>query len=314
MSPGIGFVLVTYDKPAQLLRLTRRLAELYPGAPIACHHDFSKTPLDEKQFPEQVRFVHPHIVTQWGRLSCVLAFHAALRLLYSGPDSPDWFVFLSGSDYPVRSPHEVLRDLESSGADACMDHRAVVHPFVPDANVQYEENSFRSKAWVPLAYERYVAVPVWAPGFSLKRRKAEKIVLTAVRSASVVRWLTPFNDNLRCYGGEVWFTANRRAALALLADTEANRRLHKHFSRRFIPEEALNHTVLCNQPDLRISPVNFRYIDWTAGTHHPKLLGMEDLPRIFASGAHFARKFDWATAQPVLDAIDAEVDRAVRAG
>jgi len=311
VSPKIGFVLLAHDKAAQLRRLTQRLDELYPGAPIACHHDFSKTPLDGITFPEQVRFVQPHIVTGWGQISVALAFREALRLLYSNQDAPDWFVYLSGSDYPVRAPGDVLRDLESGGADAYIDHRQVVHPFVPDQNVRYAESSFCSKEWVPLAYGRYVAIPLWVPGFSLARRKRTKIYLGQLRSERVVRWLTPFDGNLRCYGGEAWFTANRRAAKVLLADSETNRKLHKHFARKFIPDEALYHTILCNQPGLRVAPMNYRYIDWSGGTHHPKLLGMEDLPRIFESGAHFARKFDLDSGQQVFDAIDEAVNRAV---
>jgi len=46
------------------------------------------------------------------------------------------------------------------------------------------------------------------------------------------------------------------------------------------------------------------------GGHHPKTLGMEDIPHILASGAHFARKFDLAKDAEVFDAIDAAVDAA----
>jgi hypothetical protein len=55
-----------------------------------------------------------------------------------------------------------------------------------------------------------------------------------------------------------------------------------------------------------------RFIDWSLGGHHPKTLGMEDVPRILESGAHFARKFDMAQDPDVLDAIDAAVDAAGR--
>lgn len=310
MNPKIGFVLVTHDKPAQIQRLTRRLCELYPGAPIVCHHDFSKTSLDGIDFPAHVRFVRPHIVTRWASITCTLAFHAALRLLYSGPDSPDWFVLLSGADYPVRDSGSVLRDLETGGADAYIDHVRVEHPFVPDPNVKYAEYAFHSKQWVPLAYGRYVATPLWVPGISLKRRKAIRIMLAQLRWKILERWLTPFRDHFRCYSGEAWFTANRRAAEVILS-SPAIPRLTRHYKRIFCPDESIHQTILCNEPGLRVSPFHFRYIHWRGG-HHPKLLGMEDLPRIFASGAHFARKFDWDTGQPVLDAIDEEVDRAAK--
>jgi hypothetical protein len=42
MSAAIGFIILSHDKPAQLLRLVRRLMKLYGDPPIVCHHDFSK--------------------------------------------------------------------------------------------------------------------------------------------------------------------------------------------------------------------------------------------------------------------------------
>ena len=46
MGATIGFVIVSYDKPAQLLRLVRRLMKLYNNPPIVCHHDFSQCSLE----------------------------------------------------------------------------------------------------------------------------------------------------------------------------------------------------------------------------------------------------------------------------
>jgi len=55
-----------------------------------------------------------------------------------------------------------------------------------------------------------------------------------------------------------------------------------------------------------------RYIDWRMGGYHPKTLGLDDIPRILASGAHFARKFDLAMGPEVFDAIDEIVDSSGR--
>jgi hypothetical protein len=131
-----------------------------------------------------------------------------------------------------------------------------------------------------------------------------------VRSKLLVAPFNPFSETLKCYGGSAWFTGNRKAADRLLAQNADNRALVAHYSGRFIPDESLPHTILCNQPDLKISRNDMRYIDWSQGGHHPKTLGMEDVPGILASGAHFARKFDLAKGPEVFDAIDAAVDAA----
>jgi len=115
MASQIGFVLVSHDKPAQLLRLVRRLGSLYDDPPIVCHHDFSKSKLDGLHFPSEVKFVRPNIVTKWGNISCFSAFILGLRTMYERTDSPDWFVFLSGSDYPIRSAADVHAELAQGG-------------------------------------------------------------------------------------------------------------------------------------------------------------------------------------------------------
>jgi hypothetical protein len=312
MGTPIGFVIVSHDKPAQLLRLVRRLMKLYDNPPIVCHHDFSQCSLNGFDFPREVTFVRPHIETKWGRMSFCRAYFAALRILYQRADSPDWFVFMSGFDYPVRPAKTVLGQLALGGFDAFMDHRLVEYPWTPDPNVEYAPYAFRSAAWVPLAYDRYVAVRLWLPWFSWARKKPVKLPVGIIRSKLLVAPFVPFSETLKCYAGSTWHVANRKSAERLLAQNAQNRTLFAHYSKRFISDESLPHTILCNQPDLKIADNNLRYVDWSLGGHHPKTLGMEDIPRILESKTFFARKFDLAKGAEVFDAIDAAVDAASR--
>ncbi len=284
------------------------MIKLYGNPIIICHHDFSKCSLEGYDFPKEVSFVRPHIETKWGDLSVYRAFLAALSSMYERADNPDWFVLLSGADYPVQPAQRVLDQLSRGGFDAYMDYQLVEHPWTPDPSRVYEPHAFHSAAWVPLAYGRYVAAQLWLPWYSWKRRKPIKIPVGTIRSKSLVGPLNPFSDTLRCYAGAAWLTGNRKAAGRLLAQNPENQALFLHYSKRFIPDESLYQTILCNQPELKISKDSLRYIDWSLGGHHPKTLGMEDVPRILASGAHFARKFDLLKTPGVFDAIDAAVD------
>jgi hypothetical protein len=312
MGTTIGFVIVSHNKPAQLLRLVRRLMKLYDNPPIVCHHDFSQCSLDGFDFPREVTFVRPHIETNWAGMSLCRAYFAALRLLYQRADNPDWFVLMSGVDYPVRPAKTVLGQLALGGFDAYMDHRLVEYPWTPDPCVEYEPHAFRSAGWVPVAYDRYVAVRLWLPWYSWTRKKPVKLPLGIIRSKSLVAPFNPFSETLKCYGGSGWFTGNRTAAERLLAQNAQNRTLFAYYSKKFISDESLPHTILCNQLDLKISHDSYRYIDWSLGGHHPKTLGVEDIPRILESEASFARKFDLAKGAEVFDAIDAAVDAASR--
>jgi hypothetical protein len=298
----IGFVILSHSNPEQILQLTRRIESMFPGAKISCAHDFGQAPLDPGCHPTVVSFVRPHVSTQWAHISVVHAAMRALRELYEKED-PNWFVLLSGSDYPVVSADSILSELKTGRYDAYLDFREVIPRFSLPGEATL--HGFGGPEWVRLAYDRYVMKVVNYPSVSKRLRpKWRKVFL---RHPWLVRPFHPFSSKLRCFGGDHWFTANRRVARALLDEYENGERLIRHFSERIVPEEAFYQTVICNQPDLRVYPDNKRYADWSQGGSHPKFLDIGDLPAIAASGAHFARKF--RPGSPVLTLLDRVIDQ-----
>lgn len=299
--PRIGFAILSHSEPQQLYRLVTTLNAMFGHPPVVCHHDFSKCSLDEAAFASNIRFVHPHFVTRWGHITLPLAALKALSVLRSH-EQPDWFVLLSGSDYPVRPAKDILADLSSSAYDVYLDNRPILYRDIPPG--QTAAAGFGRPEWIPKAYDRYCAfrVPVPLPSMKLLfsgtlpfQRKHIRI-----RHPDLIRLLQR-NPPVRIFAGDFWFEANRNAVNRLLDDGSVSR-LVRYFSRRPIPEESFIQTALCNQPDLRISSDNKRYEDWTNGGAHPKWLEASDVPKILLSGAHFARKFrPDGVAQTLLD-------------
>jgi hypothetical protein len=301
----IGFVVVSHANPEQLLRLTRRLESMFPGSQISCAHDFGQTPLDSRSYPAAVSFVQPYVSTRWGHISVIHAAMRALRALYEKRD-PNWFVLLSGSDYPVVTASKILNGLKTSGYDAYLDFRAISYPGrIPWSLDNREVYEFNDPKWTILGYDRYVAKLIEYP--SLSKRLRPKWRKLFIRHPWLAWPFHPFRSHLRCFGGEHWYTANRRVAQILLTEYERGERLLQHFSKRLLPDEAFYQTVICNHPGLRLSPDNKRYTDWSLGGAHCKLLDVDDLPAIVSSSAHFARKFQ--PDSPVLDLLDRVIDQ-----
>jgi hypothetical protein len=290
MSVKIGFAILSHSEPEQLLRLVKTLNAMFNAPPIVCHHDFSQSVLDEALFPKNVRFVHPHLVTQWGNITLPLAALRAFGLLRKY-DQPDWFFLLSGSDYPVRPADEILTDLIRADHDVYLDHREILtRTMHTDQTAQY---GFDRPDWIPIAYDRYCTCGYWWPrpskkllfsgSFPFRRR------FVPIHNPRVNRMMRrlQFNRPSRIFAGDFWFHANDKA-IGRLLDGSATKRLIRYYRARYIPDESLFHTVLCNHMDLRICKEHKRYEDWKRGG--PKWLDVSDVPRIVGSGAYFARK------------------------
>ena len=297
MATNIGFVLLTHTWPQQIARLVRRLNELYESPPIVCHHDFSQCDLPLAALPKNVSFVRPHLQTRWGGFAVVEGTVRAMRQLFERSNAPDWFVLLSGTDYPIKSAAHVKRDLDDTRYDAHI-------------SVQLIDPQALQTAWQRECFGRYFTPRIRLPYFTLKRGFGWK-------STRLPRWMKfprhPFREGFRCYAGSQWFSANRDAAACIFREAERRPQFNDFCSKARFTEELYFQTLLMNAGGMRLNNANYRHTDWSVGFSHPKTLGMEDLPALLASTSHFARKV--CGDQPaLLDALDRAVDGTSRIG
>jgi len=293
---SIGFILLTHGNESQALRLVRTLGRVFGDPPIACHHDFSRTQFRIERFPRNVRFVQPHVRTQWGTISLVQAMLGGLRLLYDF-GAPDWFYFLSGADYPICDADSIGNELARTPYDAYLRLKKVDHTRVPDRGAE-DTGGIDSPSYLRLAYQRYIARSIPIPSLRHPHRGPAAMHLHLLNPGLLNRF-HPFNDHYFCYAGDQWFAGNTKAAAVLLAPE--HERLLRYLKGRFPPDEAFCPTVLGNSTELKISSESKHFIRWEPG-NHPRLLEAPDMPEILRSNAHFARKF--APDAPVLNLLD----------
>jgi hypothetical protein len=289
--PPIGFVILVnpFSRLGQTERLIARLNAMFGAPPIAVHQDFGKNPRELRDLGGNVRVVRPHVDTKWADFRCIEAALAALRLLYAGGAGPEWWVYLSGADYPIKPASRILDDLQADAVDAHIQHLPLVYG---------EYGTW----WQKVNFERACAIPIKVPWITQRLR-----LTTRTRWFShplLTRGRLPYHGALKPFAGEAWFCANHRAARRILDFFDSDTALAAHSRRILVPEETYFHTVLANDPALRLSQDFLRYVDWSKGGSHPKVLTREDLPKIEASSAHFARKFSDEEHSPVLDELD----------
>jgi len=307
MSP-IGFVILINPRSPleQSERLIRTLNRMFDHPPIACHHDFGQNPRFIENCPHNVQLVRPHVTTKWGHFSCVEATVKALRLLYPEGDGPEWFVYLSGADYPVKTAYQIIAELKASPFDGHIEHRLVSEgdlSYLPDPDYP---QAWKSATWLKHCHKLYCSLRVDVRGINRHLRFSTRTFW--LEHPFFTRGRLPFTPDFKCYAGEVWFSANHRCARRILDFYDHDQRVAAHYRKTLVPEESYLHTVLANAPDLKLSQNHLRYVDWTRGGSNPKLLTMDDLPPLMTSAAHFARKFDETVDAAVLD----ELDRLIR--
>jgi hypothetical protein len=302
----IGFVILSHRSPEQLLRLCRTLNQMYGDPPIACHHDFAQYALDTTGFPPNIQFVRPSVATAWAKWSLVEATLAGLRSLYELAD-PAYFYLISAADYPTAPAEQVIADLERSPVDVHIDAFSLSAALKGDAPVGDAHLAHhRTLPNVGLARVRYLRAQVRVPILRLKAPAYSTTTERYPRPGRITIALpfssprSPFGRDYVCYVGSQWFTGNRRVAHKLLNPSPRDLRLQRYYRSRVVPDESYFQTVLCNDPNLTRDNRTFRWVRW--GGAHPIDLGEADLPDIFASGAHFCRKFQ--PDAPVLDEID----------
>ena len=68
-----------------------------------------------------VQFVDPHVETTYGKVSIVRAGLAGFALASEAMPKADWFLLLSGADYPVANQEKVSRRLGETSCNALID-------------------------------------------------------------------------------------------------------------------------------------------------------------------------------------------------
>ena len=106
----------------------------------------------------------------------------------------------------------------------------------------------------------------------------------------------PFKRGFRGFAGSQWFAGNRRAAHQIVCHHARKTKLKTHYRSLLFAEESYFQCILANAPDLKIHNENYRYIDWSAGGSHPKMLALCDLPALVSSEDDSARKVGHETS------------------
>ena len=217
---------------------------------------------------------------RWAGYSMVDALLSGMKEALASGVHYDFINHISGQDHPIKPPH-------------------VIHDFFD----KHKGKNFLScepapSDWWEHARTRYEKYHFQDINFKGKHRLAA--ALTKLLPARKL----PFPYNV--YGGSLgaYWTISREAAEYLVAYLDKNNKVRSFFKMSWGPDEFLFNTLIMNSEFRpKVINKNYRYIDWSEGAWHPKILTVNDFDKLKQSDCFFARKFDLTVDTKILEMI-----------
>ncbi|KAH9533403.1 hypothetical protein CY35_18G050500 [Sphagnum magellanicum] len=215
-----------------------------------------------------------NLVTYRGPTMIAATLHGAAILLRRSKDW-DWFINLSASDYPLITQDDLLH----------------VFSYLPKDLNFIEHTS--DIGWKEFQRAKPIIID---PGLYMDKKTD---IFWATQRRAVP-------SAFRLFTGSAWVVLTRSfMEYCIQGYDNLPRTLLMYYTNFVSSPEGYFHTVLCNSQEFRNTTVNhdLHYITWdTPPRQHPLSLTVDHLQNMTASGAAFARKFDYD--DPVLDKID----------
>jgi len=300
----VAYLILAHDQPALFGRLVSALQ--YPGASVYALIDGKK----EKQAFVQaagaqvVHFLEQRIAVNWAGYSQVAAMLKLLEAAAaSGPH--DYYIFLSGRDYPIQSNPALFDHLQRHAGTSFINSYSLndgtdfVHLIK-----RYAFRDFYSR--VPGKLLQYVA------------RRAVDAVNFALPPRKFIGGMQPYR------GSTSWCLSGEAARYILdFVSHPGNAGFTRFFRRTSGADEIFFQTILFNSPlaarcagyrepaaaasgpaPSNENKVSLHYIDWNPARENPAILEQKDLADMLRSNKFFARKMDGERSAVLLQSID----------
>ena len=250
-------------------------------------------------FPQNVRFLDDRIKVNHGGFSLVQAMIQLITTAIN-EDEFDYFQFLSGWDYPIKSNNYIYDFLSKNYPLNFMNF----YRLAGSADFVYYINKYHFTDFIGNS-----------PKFLQKPMKAFQFILTKIP------FERPFFSGIVPYRGSNWFCLNK-ATIYYIIDfihTPKGKKFYHFFKNVLCGDEIFFHTIVLNSPfaeycrfydkDINKTSQNenkayLHYIDWNQKRENPAVLDLSDYSNLVESPALYARKFTEIKSLSLMDAID----------
>lgn len=245
----IAYLFFAYKNPKLLSRVIERLS--CEDCSFFIHIDRKRSLSDFSEIcGPNVTFLEDRIPVYWGEYSGIEAILSLIRRSLADPKAHEYFVLMSGSEYPLKSKEYIHEFLE--------DNRGT--EFMSMVRVPNRE------AGKPMSRISTVRFPSKRP---ILRFAGKVLAKLGLAQRDYRRYL----GNLQPYAGHTWWALTRDACAYVSDFVKGNTRVARFFENTFAPEETLFQTILGNSAMKSRIQRNLIFEDWSARGAHPAMIG-----------------------------------------
>jgi hypothetical protein len=270
----IAYVMPVHKNPAQAARLVERLADR--DAVVIVHVDALADDSVERELRAATRQLGTVELLErrrcrWGGFGIVDVALRAFRVLLDRTVAFEYVLYVTGQDYPLAPAAALDARLREADGRSLLGAMPLPVPFWPHGGAD------RVERWHLVSR---VALHLPLPW---QRRPPAGLVL---------------------HGGGAYWALSRAAVEHVDGLIHDRPELLRYFRHVLHPDELFFQTLLMSSELApNVIPEHLHYVSWDADPG-PKILRVDDLDALAASGKLFARKFDLEVDAEVLDLID----------
>ncbi|HMG08736.1 MAG TPA: beta-1,6-N-acetylglucosaminyltransferase [Mucilaginibacter sp.] len=204
----------------------------------------------------------------------------------------DYIFLISGQDFPLANHHQINSFLLKNKGKEFVEYYDIPYAGWPNLNGGIDRYQY-----------------LW-PVDDMGLYKAQDFV-NYQKKENIKR---PFPEMLKPYGGSCWFTITYRFMEYICNYLDDHQEyLYEYFNYVLLADEILLQSIMLNSPfKNNIVNNNLRYIDWHSGPEYPKLLTIADNKEMHKSDCLFARKFDSATDNEIINLLERKLQGSSR--
>jgi hypothetical protein len=293
----IAYLILAHDQPLHFHRLIKALdsKSVYFFIHIDLKADISK--FDYSGSKTNISFVKNRVSVNHGGFSLTQAMITLLKVASASQDF-DYFIFLSGRDYPIKDNNYIINFFEQNSDINFINF----YPLVK--NAKFVGN-----------IKRYHFVDIKS---NFKLLKPFLYLLNKfLPNRAFIEGMTP-------YRGSQWFCLNKQTVNYIIQflSSKESKKFIDFFKYAWGSDEIFFQTIVLNsnyavqcryyQRDIQDSnqfmedenKAYLHYIDWNPERENPATLDERDFQQLKATDALFARKFDEIKSEKLLKEID----------